>query len=87
MTTSWPGMRATMRAHSASSGMVAIIAICPGAEIQVSVAPARRWRHESFPGTSMSKPTWPWCLTVPTSKPRAVSSATARSTIVVFPEL
>ena len=35
----------------------------------------------------MSKPTWLWCLTLPTSWPRATSSAISCSMSVVFPEL
>ena len=49
-TMSWPGMLRTMSEHSISPSTDLMRAICPGAAITVSRAPAARWRYESFPG-------------------------------------
>ena len=80
-------MPSRMSAHSSSPRTVEMRATWPGAAMTVSVAPAARWRYESLPGMSMSKPWWEWCLMLPTSNPRAVSSAITRSISVVLPEL
>ena len=43
-------MLRTMSEHSISPSTVLMRAICPGAAITVSLAPAARWRYESLPG-------------------------------------
>src|SRR5262245_29755746 len=54
-------------------------------EITTSVAPEARWKNESLPGWSRSKPWWA-CLSVDTLIPRAIRRGISLVINVVLPE-
>src|SRR5262249_50392056 len=73
------------RSHSGSSRNSCRIAHRLADEMITSVAPAARWKNESLPGWSRSKPWWA-CLSVDTLMPRAMRHGISLVTRVVLPE-